>query len=285
MRILITGAGGNVGRELQRQITALGGHTISALTQADLDITDFEQVRRQIAQQQPEVVIHSAAMTAVDQCAQEPDQALRVNAYGAQNVALGCAEIGAAMLHISTNEVFSGESNRAFLEYDVCNPINAYAYSKWVGEQMVREALTAHYIVRTSWVFAHGGNNFVQKILAAAAAGRPISVVVDEVACPTYADDLVEASIKLIATKRYGTYHFANDGAVSRYDFARYVLDSFGYTDTPITRIVKAQWQRPSKPPTYSALRNFFGAQMGISLRDWKQAVVAFAEKEKASAV
>jgi dTDP-4-dehydrorhamnose reductase len=106
--------------------------------------------------------------------------------------------------------------------------------------------------------------------------------VVDEVACPTYADDLVEAVAKLITTRRYGVYHLVNEGATSRYDFARHALDCFGYAGTPITRIVKAQWPRPSRPPTYSALRNFMGAQLGISLRPWREAVAAFAEREKA---
>jgi dTDP-4-dehydrorhamnose reductase len=280
MRVLVTGAGGNVGRGLVSRLAA-EGHAVTGRTHADLDITDYAAVVAQVRQIAPEVVIHAAAMTAVDRCAEQPDLALTVNALGAHSVALACSEIGAAMCYISTNEVFNAERSTPALEYDPVNPANPYGYSKWVGEQVVREVLPRHYVVRTSWVFAHGGNNFVQKIVAAAAGGRPLSVVVDEVGNPTYADDLVEALVRLVATGRYGVYHFCNTGACSRYEFARYVLDCFGYAQTPITRILKAQWPRPSRPPTYSAMRNFTGASLGITLRDWREAVAAFAAKER----
>lgn len=280
MRIYVTGAYGNLGKALTALLTAQG-HTVVAVDLEHVDITDYAAIVRSVADAAPELVMHCAAMTNVDKCAEEPDVSLRVNAFGTQNVALACLHAGAALCYISTNEVFDSERNVPLHEYDVTKPANAYGYSKWMGEQMLREVLPAHYIVRISWLFAHGGTNFLQKIVQAATAQRPISVVVDEIASPTYAVDLVEALSRLVLTRRYGTYHLVNDGYCSRYDFARAILDCTGFASTPITPIQKAQWNRPSRPPTYSVLRNFLAAEIGIRLRDWREAVMAFAAAEK----
>lgn len=280
MRILITGANGNIGRGLVTALEAHGHECISS-TLDTLDITDFYAVKTQIEAANPALVIHTAAMTAVDRCAEQPDEAIRVNAFGTQNIAIACGRVGAAMCYLSTNEVFNAERGTPILEYDTTNPANPYGYSKWMGEQMVRNLLPQHYIVRISWLFAHGGTNFLQKIVSAAEAGRALSVVIDEIACPTYADDLIAALVALVETQRYGIYHFVNEGVTSRYEFARYALDCYGLANTPIQRITKAQWHRPSRPPTYSALRNFLGAQIGITLRPWQAAVEAFVEKER----
>ncbi len=282
MKILITGADGSIGGRLLRAMTDQG-HTTVGTDIGNVDITDFNAVIAQVDAVQPDMVIHCAALTNVDLCAQQPELALRVNAIGTQNMALACARSGASLCYVSTNEVFDGQRGTPYLEYDPPHPINSYGYSKWVGEQMVREALPNHIIVRTSWVFAHGGINFLQKIVQRAAAGQPLSVVTNEVACPTYAEDFVEALTALLATGRYGTYHLTNEGHVSRFDFARYILDCYGYADVPITRMIGAQYPRPSRPPEYSALSNFIAAHMGIRLRPWSEAVLAFVEREKAS--
>jgi dTDP-4-dehydrorhamnose reductase len=280
MRILVTGAQGNLGTAVSSLLTAQG-HEVFATDRAELDITDYASTVSTIGEAAPELVIHCAAMTQVDRCAEQPDEALRINAYGTQNVAVACHHARAALCYISTNEVFDSERNVPLLEYDVTNPANPYGYSKWMGEQMVRAGLPAHFIVRVSWLFAHGGSNFLQKIVQAAAAQRPISVVVDEVASPTYTVDVAEALSRLILTRRYGTYHLVNEGYCSRYDFARYILDCSGYASTPITPIQKAQWNRPSRAPTYSVLRNFLAAELSIRLRDWREAVIAFVAVEK----
>ena len=119
-------------------------------------------------------------------------------------------------------------------------------------------------------------------MVSLAAAGRPLSVVTDEVACPTYAEDLVPALVRLVQTGRFGIYHLVNEGSISRCQFARYILDAYGFKDYPITPIVSAQYPRPSRPPTYSALANLMAAQMGIRLRDWREAVAAFVARERA---
>ena len=277
MRILITGAAGRLGGRLA---LALKQHSVIAVDVAEFDIADFAATRTFVGMVKPDLVIHPAAWTDVDGCARDPEQAIRVNGFGAQNVALAAAEVGAAILLVSSNEVFSGKTNRPYREYDMPAPINAYGYSKWVGEQAVMRVNPRHYIVRTAWLFAHGGKNFLQSILSAALVGKPLRVVVNEVANPTYNDDLAEAIAALVETDRYGIYHFVNSGHCSRYDLARYVLDRSGYAETPLEPISSQMWQRASTPPEYAPLANLAGASIGITLRDWREAVDEFLVKE-----
>lgn len=279
MRIAITGASGRVGGRLS-QILATQGHEVLGIVHKDLDITAFEGVTERLLADAPDVVVHCAALTDVDRCAREPEEGLRVNTFGTQNVTLACQQCGAALCYLSTNEVFDGKQDRPYLEYDAPGPINPYGYSKWAAEQIVRDLLPRHYIVRTSWLFAHNGSNFLQRIVGLAREGRPISVVTDEIASPTYTEDLASALAALIMTGRFGTYHLVNEGSASRYDFGRYILDCYGMPDYPIHPITRAQFPRPSHPPTYSALRNFMAAQIGIRLRPWQEAVSAFAARE-----
>lgn len=275
MQILITGGDGRLG---SRCVTVLSrqGHTVVSTDADTLDITDFHAVRDTIHDLRPEIVIHCAAWTDVDACALQPHKAIQINGLGAQNVAVAAHSAGAAMLYVSSNEVFNGEATRPYYEYDPASPANPYGYSKLYGERAVAAANPRHYIVRTSWLFAHGGRNFIHAILNAAEAGKPLRVVTDEVANPTYNNDLADAIAQLIATERYGTYHLVNEGACSRYQFARYVLDSAGYTETPIQPITRHQWKRPSVPPLYCALANLAGASVGVRLRPWQAAVAAF---------
>jgi dTDP-4-dehydrorhamnose reductase len=284
MKIIVTGANGNVGRLLV-QMLITRGHEPIGVDIDNLDITDHAAVRRFVEQESPALIIHAAAMTHVDRCAEQPDEALRINAGGTKNIALACQRIGAALCYISTNEVFDGTATAPYLEYDKTGPINPYGYSKWVGENIVREVLPQHYIVRTSWLFAHTGQNFLQKIVALAKAGKPLSVVTDETASPTYTDDFVAAVADLTQTQQYGTFHLVNEGAVSRFEFARAILDFHGLPDYPITPITSADFKRASRPPAYAPLKNFFAAQIGIQLRAWDKAVAAFAEIDQKKAV
>jgi len=259
------------------------GHSTHGVAHATLDVTDFEAVRCAVGEAKPDLVVHCAAMTHVDRCAERPDEALRVNGFGTHNVALACQQSGAALVYVSSNEVFDGERADPYLEYDATHPINPYGYSKWVGEQAVRDLLPRHYVIRTSWLFAHGGDNFLHRLVRAAARGEPLAVVTNEVAVPTYSEDLADAIVRLVETGRYGIYHLVNDGSASRYQFARHLLDCAGFSGTPILPIISAQRPRPSRPPTYSVLRNFAAAQLGIRLRPWQEAVNAFFARERPS--
>jgi dTDP-4-dehydrorhamnose reductase len=283
MRILVTGAAGRLGSRLIDTLR-LHRHEPIRADVPEFDVADFAQTRAWIADARPELVIHAAAWTDVDGCAREPENAIRINGLGAHNVALAAAAVGAAILYVSSNEVFDGESDSPYREYDPTRPINPYGYSKWVGEQAIQHTHPRHYVVRTAWLFAHGGKNFIQTILNAAKAGNSLRVVTDEVANPTYTDDLAEAIARLIATERYGVYHLVNDGYCSRYDFARHALDCAGMGDTPIEGISSGEWARPSKPPAFSPLENLAGASIGVTLRGWREAVAAFIEREAKAA-
>lgn len=277
MRILITGSKGRLGSRLAEHLAP--HHSVVGADLPEIDLTDPAAVET-LAAARPELVIHCAAWTDVDGCALDPDRAMRVNAFGTKHVALACQRVGAALVHISTNEVFDGRQQRPYLEYDRANPVNPYGYSKWAAEQIVRELLPQHYIVRFSWLIAHGGKNFVHTILNRAREGKPLRVVTNEIASPTYTGDLVPALVRLIETGHYGTYHLPNEGYTTRWGLARFVLDHAGYTGLPIDKIVLSQYPRPSTVPERSALRNFAAAQLGIVLRPWQEAVLDFLQQE-----
>lgn len=283
MKILITGAAGNLGTQLAQQLEPsheVFGADIVGDNIQQLDITDYTACQSLMQSIQPDIVLHPAAWTDVNGCAQDPQKAILINGVGTHNMAVLAAQQNIPILYVSSNEVFDGKLNRPYTEFDVTNPINPYAYSKWYGERAVQQINPKHYIVRTAWLFAHGGNNFIQAILNAVKAGKSLRVVTNEVANPTYNNDLAEAIAKLINTERYGIYHMVNQGAVSRWEFARYFLDQCGYADTEIERISRHEWQRPSLPPEYTPLDNIAGASFGITLRSWQEAVDAFLEAE-----
>jgi dTDP-4-dehydrorhamnose reductase len=277
MRIVITGHRGQLGRALQ-----------AALPQADLlgldlpehDITDAIGISGVILRFQPEVVIHVAAMTDVDGCEQNPDLAFRINALGTQNVALASQQAGAAMVHVSTNDVFSGTLGRSYYEWDQPAPKSIYAQSKTAAEFYVRSLLQQFYIVRTAWVYARGGNNFVTKILAAANRLGALRVVADEVSTPTYAPDLAQAIAKLVATGHFGFYHLTNSGFCSRYEWACKILELAGRGHIPVEPISSEQWQRLAPPPLYAPILNFAGAALGITLRPWEEALQEYFDEQ-----
>lgn len=286
MRILITGAAGRLGRQLVRQLAEEHVFiTTDVLGQVNIsvDLTDYDACRRLVHHSAPELVLHTAAWTDVDGCARDPRRALTVNGLASAHLAALTSSLGIPMLYISSNEVFDGALGRAYTEYDQPNPINPYGYSKWYGERAIAQVNPRHYIVRTAWLFAHGGGNFIQAILAAAGAGKPLRVVTNEVANPTYADDLAAAVARLIESERYGIYHLVNEGAVSRWQFARGILDFAGYAETQIERISRHEWQRPSLPPEQTPLANSAGASIGIRLRPWPEALRAFLDAEDAA--
>ncbi|RPJ03139.1 MAG: dTDP-4-dehydrorhamnose reductase [Chloroflexi bacterium] len=279
MRVLVTGANGRLGSQLLNELPQRG-HDVFGADVDTLDVRDARSVSQTFETVRPDIVVHCAALTAVDYCAEHPDEALEINGFGTQTVALACQKYDAAIVYLSTNEVFDGKTQRPYLEFDRANPINAYGYSKWVGEQVVRDLVRKHFIVRTSWLFAHGGGNFVQTILRLAQEGQPLRVVVNEVASPTYNNDLAAAISQLIATGVFGLYHLTNEGYISRYAFARQILNLAGFADIPIEPIALAEYRRASTPPEYTMLRNMAAARLGVTLRPWQAALAAFLETE-----
>jgi dTDP-4-dehydrorhamnose reductase len=274
MRVIITGASGQLGRTLQKVLT---GQNFNVLDMPRFDVQDHSIVQK-LSDWYPELVIHCAAMTDVDGCAKDPDTAFSVNAFGTQNVAHACLRCNAQMVYVSTNEVFGGRSDRPYREDDKPHPINAYGSSKRSGEQMAAHYLkTGLYIVRTAWLYG-GGNKFPNKIIAAADKHGELRVVTDEVSNPTYTLDLAEAIAQLVQTKVYGIYHFTNAGYCSRYDFAKEILRLSGRDNIPLHPITSAEYQRPSAVPPFTPLANTKGAELGIELRPWQEALAAYFE-------
>ena len=270
MKFFVTGGRGQLGSALARAISA-GSFVGTDLP--ELDVRDAEAVRSAIRSARPDVVIHCAAMTDVDGCAKDPGLAQEINANGTMHVALGAAAARASLVYVSTNEVFDGTLERPYDETDLPKPVNAYGRSKLEGEIAAARHHGACWIVRTAWVYAPGGNHFVTKILRAADQRGRLSVVTDEIGSPTYAPDLAQGIVRLIDTGAFGVYHLTNAGVCSRYEFAGEILRLTGRAHVPIIPITSDQYQRASRPPLYTALRNFCGAALGITLRSWQDAL------------
>ncbi|HEX2172078.1 MAG TPA: dTDP-4-dehydrorhamnose reductase [Dehalococcoidia bacterium] len=270
MRIVITGAGGQLGRALSASLT--DRHTIIPLTHQDCDVADVRAID-QIAGREPDLILHAAAMTHVDGAALDPDRAQRINGLGTRNVALAAQAQDVPLVYVSTNEVFDGRACTPYDELAETRPVNAYGASKLAGERYVQMLLRRYYIVRTAWVFGPGGNNFVSKILSLARGGAPLRLVTDEIGAPTYAPDLADAIGRLIEWPVYGIFHLTNQGVCSRYEYARRLLDAAGLADRPLEPIRLADFTRPSTPPPYTVLRNRCAADLGIELRPWQEAL------------
>lgn len=273
MRIMITGGLGQLGTALQ---TALTQHELLAFDLPEVDITDKNAVFTAVSTFNPHVLIHCAAYTNVDGCAKDPELAYKVNGLGTQNVALACQKFGAAMVHISTNEVFAGDNPAGYEEWMTRNPVNAYGRSKAAAETHVQNILSRYYIVRTAWLYAPQGHNFIHAILDRARQTGQIRVVTDEIGNPTYSKDLAAAIGQLIETEQYGIYHLVNSGSCSRWAFANEILRLTGLDEVVNTPILAKEFKRPSTPPPYGALHNIAGKAIGIECRPWQTALADY---------
>jgi dTDP-4-dehydrorhamnose reductase len=272
MRVVVTGANGQLGQALQRVLAPL--HEIVALGHADLELANPDSTMR-LMDLRPDLVIHPAAMTNVDGCAREPDLAYRINGLGTRYVALACQALDIPLVYISTNEVFDGAASVPYREYDRPAPVNPYGYSKWVGEQAVRELVRHAYIVRVAWLFG-GVRNFVRTVLRLAQERETLTMVSDEIGSPTYAPDVAEGIARLIGTGCYGTYHFVNEGICSRFDLAAATLRLAGQRHVALLPMRLADYKRPGAVPPYTPLANIAAADLGIRLQPWQAALEEF---------
>jgi len=269
MRILVTGGKGQLGTALQR---ALSEHQIRAPGHAALDVTSATAVREAIETFRAEIVIHAAAWTDTAAAERDPAAALAVNGEGSGNVARACAATGVPIAYVSSNEVFDGEKGAPYDEDDATQAINEYGRSKLAGEKAVEEAGGDFYIVRTSWLYGPGRLSFPEKIIDRARAGGALRGVTDEIASPTWTGDLAVALLALVSTGRFGLYHLAGEGSCSRKKWAEEVLRLAGI-DAPVEAVLQADFGLPYRKPPHSTLANRRAAELGITLRPWREAL------------
>jgi dTDP-4-dehydrorhamnose reductase len=269
MRILITGAGGQLGQALE---AALKGDDVLGFSHSELDITSRNAVRRAIGAAESDTVVHCAAWTDTAGCERDPARALLVNSKAAGFVAEACREAGAAMVYVSSNEVFDGEKGAPYDEEDAVNPVNEYGRSKLAGEEAVAAALPHHQIVRTSWLYGPGRASFPEKILVRARADGRLRLVTDEIASPTWTRDLAGAICALVRQPEYGVFHLTNAGQCSRAEWGHEII-RLASLDIPVEETTQAAFDLPYRKPVLSTLANGRAAALGITMRDWQEAL------------
>lgn len=271
MRVLITGANGMLGRDLQ---AALARHEVTALARADLDVTDAAAVAAAVHGH--DAVVNCAAYTKVDDAETHEDLAYAVNATGPSNLAAACAATGARLVTVSTDYVFDGDATEPYAEDLPRDPINAYGRTKAAGEEL---ALAAHpagtYVVRTAWLYGEHGPNFARTMLNLAKTKDAWSVVDDQLGQPTWTADLASQIVALLdAGAPAGIYHGTNSGQATWYEFARAVLEESGLDPERITPTDSASFVRPAPRPSYSVLGHDAWATAGIpEMRPWREAL------------
>jgi dTDP-4-dehydrorhamnose reductase len=277
MRLLVTGAGGQLGHDLVADARAAGDDVLAA-ARADLDVTNRAAVLAAITEWAPDVVVNCAAWTAVDACESDPERAFAANGMAVRWIAEACDRTGAHLLQVSTDYVFDGTLDRPYHEFDRPNPLGVYGASKLAGE---REALVlgrAAAIVRTSWVSGAHGSNIVRTILRLLAAGDDtpgrLAFVDDQRGCPTFTADLAPMLRRLALDRRGGVHHVTNQGAVSWFEFARAVAEAAGHDPDVVRPIATAELDppRPAPRPANTVLDNAVLRAAGIPLlRDFNE--------------
>ena len=287
MKILITGSNGQLGSELHRILQSgvselgdipceLKDAEVTAIDIETLDISDIKAVRDYIRENAPNVIINCAAFTDVNACETQRETALKANAIGPRNLAMAANQIGAKLIHVSTDYVFSGTEEAPRVEWDTCAPQSVYGYSKYLGEQYVREFCDKYFIVRTAWLYGYTGGNFVKTILKAGRERGYLTVVNDQLGNPTNAVDLAYHLLKLAGTEEYGVYHCTNNGTCSWYDFACEFIRLAGIS-CDINPCTTDEYPTPAKRPAYSSLDNqMLRCTVGDDMRDWKDAITAY---------
>lgn len=295
MKIAIAGQGGQLGSELRRQLTA-GGCSLGPLPPAvagaavvgfdlpQLSITDLPALRAWMEAERPDVIINCSAFTNVDGCETQRDDAFAVNGLGPRNLAMVAEEIGAKLLHVSTDYVFSGADNGGLPldETALPAPVSAYGATKLLGERYVQNFCHRWFIVRTAWLYGYAGKNFVKTIAAAARRHGTVTVVSDQLGNPTNAEDLAWHMLCLCDTEEYGLYHCTGEGVCSWYEFTCEILRLAGIaaqakpcTSAEYKQLNPAATDRPA----WSALENrMLACTIGNHMRPWQQALACFFE-------
>ncbi len=291
MKILITGASGQLGTEIQRQLknggSALGpvperlkNATVIATDVNELDITDRDTTIAFVRRHQPDTIISCAAFTNVDGCETNPEAAFKVNAIGASNLAQAAERINARLIHVSTDYVFRGEGNKPLDESERVDPKSVYGKTKALGEEYVKNFCHRYFIVRTAWLYGYAGKNFVKTIVNAGKKFGKLEVVSDQLGNPTNAEDLAHHILQLAVSHDYGVYHCTGEGICSWYEFASEIIRLSG-VDATVAPCTSAEYsaKHPAAAdrPAWSALENrMLACTVGNHMRDWKVALADF---------
>ncbi len=277
MRVLVTGAGGQVGARVMEQ---LGAHDVLAAAHDVLDLADREQVEQVVGAFGPEAVVNAAAMTNVDECERDPERAFAVNALGVRNLAVAAERAGAHVVHISTDYVFDGESTRPYDEWDAVAPLSEYGRSKLGGERELMAHAESWAIVRTSWVFGKRGSDLISWAFGAYERGELQGVLADQISIPTYAPDLAEFLVQFAVQRREGLFHVTSGSeACTRHELITAALRTRGLDADNVAPITVIP-DRPARRPLYSALDNRtlrLGHLPG--LRPWRDALAEYVKE------
>ena len=283
LRVLYTGAGGQLGRYLAKSIVDAGYDAVGTVsnssgdTDVSMDIANLDEVERVFDRFRPDVVIHGAAYTDVDGCEKDPERADRINHIGARNVAISAKRIGAWVVGVGTDFVFSGRGGAPYVEDSAVDPISVYGASKLAGEEAIVEADPGFGVARTSWMFGGAGKHFPRTVLTMVRDRGGMSVVNDETSCPTFAGDLAEALVSLIPLRPSGILHLMNEGGVDRFAFAREIVRVGGGDPEMVTPTTTeeflAKYPLPAKRPENSTMSNVRAKALGVVLPSWQDAV------------
>lgn len=272
MKVLVTGVRGQLGYDVLRVFSG-AGHDVFGTDYEELDFTNEDSVNSVITEYKPDVVVHCGAYTAVDNAEDDREKAYNVNVNGTRYIANACKKVDAKMIYISTDYVFDGQGEEAFLPEDEKNPVNYYGETKGLGEEAVRAVLEKYFIVRISWVFGVNGKNFVKTMLRLGSEKESLTVVDDQIGSPTYTYDLAELLLSMIDTKKYGIYHATNEGYCSWCEFAKEIM-KLAKLDCKVEAVTSDQYPTKAKRPKNSRMSKDKLEENGFErLRDWKIAL------------
>jgi dTDP-4-dehydrorhamnose reductase len=274
-RIWIAGAEGHVGTALQKLLNHRK-YEILTTDKEDVDVTNIEQIRLFMAMNRPSVIINCAGITDVNTCIENPDLAFKVNALGARNLAVEAQKIGAKFVQMSTDDVFNGDEETPYTEFDETRPVSIYGKSKLAGEQLVRSIVGKFFIIRSSWVYDIG-DDFIGRFLKRMETEKSIDVEVNRTAVPTSAKELAKVIAQLIEGNQYGTYHIVCKGSCSRYELAKEIVKLAGKEEEVTVNPVMIYDQYT---PFYTVLDNMMLRLSGIKEpREWKEPLKEYIEE------
>lgn len=274
MRIFITGANGQLGRSVVKNLNP--SNELFIATKEKLDVSDKKAVSKMIGEFHPDFVFHFASLTRGDDNAKNPDKAKQINVIGTKNIVTASKRVNAGVLFVSTNEVFDGNTDTPYREDDSPNPITVAGKLKLEAENIIREEMEKYYIIRSMWLYSQWSSNFIHNVLQKARKDKKVQVVEDEIGSPTYSSDLAIGIEKLLHSSEFGTYHLVNEGVASRLDFAKKAFMICNIKDVEITPVKLENFKRASIPPRYSSLENVKAKSLGIKLRPWSKALKSF---------